>query len=493
MSSQVLRGRQSIHPLRRVSVAFGCVLSGLLLLTCPVNADAQFGASFLCGKTDPHDNAELRQLIGADQAMRNGAANVPDDAARLARVLALYHADSLQTAADFANASLILQHGRQPEHYLLAHEFTMAGVMLGCGGSLGSFMLPASEYRLLNSLGLNADVLQHSAVTTGVQIITKDTPVRLPRLTLLLVQQARRIRTQLLALRRQHPDYPWLAMLRPESPADTVTAALSRTPLVAAVFRDAHLTPAQWHAVEQALDEATWDVTWANMAPKPMLPVTGDLHVTPTAIEAQNIAFVQAHQAELAQVGVEPFTPRPVASELTRPRLVPVALPPDDRVAQGTDPCPTLLADTLDNPELRTLATRPSLAGSPTATRDSVAARRTRVLALLQMHAIRTPRDEMRAAGVLVNGSQPEDALHSHDLALAALDACGDHAVYLAAASEDRFLVLLGLKQRFGTLPSSLVPVDTGPAAVTQEVRRLLHLPTARGDSPATHGQRHGQ
>jgi hypothetical protein len=150
------------------------VLHVLLSVGIARVASAQFAMnSFLCLKTDPRDHAELWHLVNADQALRKGGKDALPDSARRARVLALYRADSVQTAADFANASLILQHGSRPEDYLLAHEFAVVGVALGCGGMLAGFMLPATEARLLSALGLNADILQHSTMARGVKIITR--------------------------------------------------------------------------------------------------------------------------------------------------------------------------------------------------------------------------------------------------------------------------------------------------------------------------------
>lgn len=457
----------------RFGLVFGLLIVGLLM---PGTAAAQFGNNFLCAKTDPNDNRELRQLITADQTGRRGhGAARGTDADRLARVFALLHADSIRTAADFANASLILQHGQRPEHYLLAHEFTVIGVGLGCGESFGGFMLPATAYRLLYSLGLDPAILEDAAqsgfdVSSGIQIRTY--PPATLELTSALLTQVVALRQQLRTLKQQHPDYPWSAFSA-DAPLDTLTAAVARTPTLAAAFAQAHLTPSQWRSFGSAMEAAIGNAFFAPIVPRPMAAVTGALQWP--SLDARNISFVIAQRAKLEQLGYHVGLLRPAASELARAHLVSVVLPSEPRAAQ-TDPCPAAGPDTAaDNSQLSHLAAEVTRANRLTSSK--VAAGRSQVLALLRQHALQTPRDYLRAALIMERGNELEDALRVHNLALTAAPACGGNAMQMAAVGEDRFLALLGLQQRFGTLPSTLVPVDTGPAAITERVRRLVGLP----------------
>jgi len=108
---------------------------------------------------DP-DNPELKTLCAEDQADRTpekGKAidsNLVDqrDVKRLARVKAIYLDGKINTASDYFRAALVLQHGVEPEDFLLAHEFAIVAVRKGYGGN-APWLVAASEDRFLKSIG----------------------------------------------------------------------------------------------------------------------------------------------------------------------------------------------------------------------------------------------------------------------------------------------------------------------------------------------------
>jgi hypothetical protein len=109
--------------------------------------------------------------------------------------------------------------------------------------------------------------------------------------------------------------------------------------------------------------------------------------------------------------------------------------------------------------------------------------REARVKVLLEAGEIRTGKDFHRAAMVLQHASQAEDYLLAHEFCVVAI-AKGEHeARWLAAATEDRFLMNIGRPQRFGTQyrsggqdqPVRLYQVGPG---VTDALRRELNVPT---------------
>jgi hypothetical protein len=104
------------------------------------------------------DNAELRRLRDEDQADRattsiDWAVVGPRDRTRLARVKELYLAGGMQTANDYYNGALILQHGETPEDFLLAHEFCVAAMMLGKNDRASASLAAAAEDRFLMNIG----------------------------------------------------------------------------------------------------------------------------------------------------------------------------------------------------------------------------------------------------------------------------------------------------------------------------------------------------
>jgi len=107
---------------------------------------------------EPADNVELRDLFEKDQADRRIPAAEIDwvvvsarDQARQARVMELYHANALQTGADWFHAALILQHGPTPDDHILAHEMCIAALALGDPRAV--WLAAATEDRFLRGIG----------------------------------------------------------------------------------------------------------------------------------------------------------------------------------------------------------------------------------------------------------------------------------------------------------------------------------------------------
>ncbi len=109
--------------------------------------------------------------------------------------------------------------------------------------------------------------------------------------------------------------------------------------------------------------------------------------------------------------------------------------------------------------------------------------REARVKALYEAGQLRTGKDYYRAAMVLQHASRPEDYLLAHELCVVAVSKGDRDARWLAAATEDRYLMNLGRPQRFGTQYRSAGPdkpvrlYEVGPG-VTDALRRELNVPT---------------
>jgi hypothetical protein len=105
------------------------------------------------------DNADLAKMYGEDQAERSPQDGQPidpkfmieRDRQRKAKVKALYEADALHTGKDYERAAMILQHGEEPEDFLLAHEFCV--VALAKGNSDARWLAAATEDRFLMKIG----------------------------------------------------------------------------------------------------------------------------------------------------------------------------------------------------------------------------------------------------------------------------------------------------------------------------------------------------
>lgn len=108
-------------------------------------------------------------------------------------------------------------------------------------------------------------------------------------------------------------------------------------------------------------------------------------------------------------------------------------------------------------------------------------ARLLRVKEIYAQNRLQTGADYYRMAMVLQHGDVPEDFLLAHELCVAAIGKGETQAKWLAAASEDRFLMNIGRPQRFatqyqstGNSPLKLYRVDSG---VNDELRRALDVP----------------
>ncbi len=109
--------------------------------------------------------------------------------------------------------------------------------------------------------------------------------------------------------------------------------------------------------------------------------------------------------------------------------------------------------------------------------------REARVKELYEAGSLRTGKDFYRAAMVLQHATRPEDYLLAHEFCVVALAQGDREARWLAAATEDRFLMNIGRPQRFGTQYRSTVadqPVRLHEVApgVTDALRRELGVPS---------------
>jgi len=118
---------------------------------------------------------------------------------------------------------------------------------------------------------------------------------------------------------------------------------------------------------------------------------------------------------------------------------------------------------------------------------DTVAPRDTsrlaRIKELCRGDALRTGADYYHAAMILQHAPDADDYLLAHELCVVAVSLGEGRAKWLAAATEDRFLMNLGRPQRFGTQYRAdntganwfLYPVDPG---VSDAQRRAFNVPS---------------
>jgi hypothetical protein len=121
------------------------------------------------------DNAEVQTIVEADQAARmNWSALTAEqqrdlpvaDRRRNNRIREIVVADGLRTAADYARASLVLQHSAAFDGYRLAHELAVCALLLGDRG-IGRWLVAATYDRMLNSVGLEQRFGTQGAVIVG--------------------------------------------------------------------------------------------------------------------------------------------------------------------------------------------------------------------------------------------------------------------------------------------------------------------------------------
>jgi hypothetical protein len=116
-------------------------------------------------------------------------------------------------------------------------------------------------------------------------------------------------------------------------------------------------------------------------------------------------------------------------------------------------------------------------------------ARRKRIMEFYAAGELKTGKDYYHAGMILQHGNRPEDYLLCHELCVAAVFTAPanqnadwiSQAKWLAAASEDRFLLSVGRAQRFGTQfgkegnsPWKLKRLEEG---ITDELRKALNVP----------------
>jgi hypothetical protein len=107
-------------------------------------------------------NAEIKQIVTADQADRRSDwskltkeerdAIGERDRARNARAREIIAAGELHTAADFAQAALVMQHSPRFEGFQAAHELAVCALLLGDRGT-GRWLVAATYDRMLGSVG----------------------------------------------------------------------------------------------------------------------------------------------------------------------------------------------------------------------------------------------------------------------------------------------------------------------------------------------------
>jgi hypothetical protein len=110
-------------------------------------------------------------------------------------------------------------------------------------------------------------------------------------------------------------------------------------------------------------------------------------------------------------------------------------------------------------------------------------ARLARTRELYASGALRTGADWWHAALILQHSSDADDYLLAHEMSVAAVVRGEENARWLVAATEDRFLMKIGRKQRFGTQyepadePGKYRVAATDPQ-VTDELRAVLGTPS---------------
>jgi len=109
-------------------------------------------------------------------------------------------------------------------------------------------------------------------------------------------------------------------------------------------------------------------------------------------------------------------------------------------------------------------------------------ARESRIKELYRGAQLKTGADYFHAAMVLQHGRSPEDYLLCHELCVVAIGKGEENAKWLAAASEDRFLMSIERPQRFGTQsradgPGASMRLYQVGEGVTDELRSELNVP----------------
>jgi hypothetical protein len=113
------------------------------------------------------------------------------------------------------------------------------------------------------------------------------------------------------------------------------------------------------------------------------------------------------------------------------------------------------------------------------------AARLTRAKTIYQADGLKTGGDYYHAAMILQHSMEAGDYLLAHELCIVAIGKGDDRAKWLAAATEDRFMMDIGRPQRFGTQYRPEPPGSDGPIrlykvddGVTDGLRREFKAPS---------------
>ena len=113
------------------------------------------------------------------------------------------------------------------------------------------------------------------------------------------------------------------------------------------------------------------------------------------------------------------------------------------------------------------------------------AARLARAKALYRADALKTGGDYFHTAMILQHSHESGDYLLAHELCVVAIGKGEERAKWLAAATEDRFLMDIGRPQRFGTQYRPEPPGSDGPIrlykvddGVTDGLRREFKAPS---------------
>jgi tetratricopeptide (TPR) repeat protein len=102
-------------------------------------------------------NQELFDIYEEDQSDRSGQIDwslvAPRDEERRRRVKEILEAGNVKAADDYFHAAMVLQHGRGPEDYKLAHELALEASELDADHSTARWLAAAAKDRYLQSIG----------------------------------------------------------------------------------------------------------------------------------------------------------------------------------------------------------------------------------------------------------------------------------------------------------------------------------------------------
>ena len=129
-------------------------LASLFIIVSTLRADTRDTSAAVA------DNAELKRMYEDDQAARKPAydgkpidvlAMSQGDDLRERRVKEMYFGNELKTGADYYHAAMILQHGLEPDDFLLSHDFSV--IAIAKGELRAKWLAAASMDRFLTAIG----------------------------------------------------------------------------------------------------------------------------------------------------------------------------------------------------------------------------------------------------------------------------------------------------------------------------------------------------